>query len=942
MNLILVLRAEIVCLIILLFLVFVAGRYRMGKHDSRFFYSLLIFALVHVAMDIVTVWTVNHTATVPLLWNDLAHVAFYLSAMLFACGLSLYIYNLTTEKELTRGQQLIAVIPIGIYLLLLLAQVLKIEYVPVDGTWVSEGSAPTVGFAIAFGYILMGLVAIIARWKQVAKHFKLTMLPMLGILILSGIVQMTVKEFLFTGCAVTAATVAFFFTLENPTAVLERKGMMDALSGLGTRSDYERDMVEYDREFSENRDVPFTFMFLDINNLRSVNGLFGHQEGDAYISHVAVLLMTNLRGAERLYRMGGDDFLAIYRGAGEETIVRDIRRVQEVCQTEKETREYAPELAIGYAISDPKYNSLRDVLRVADYMMFRNKADLKRESAEEAIRHTGTHMNLSGLTDRVFDAMCLVSEEYYPFLTNLETDVTRVAPAMVSFFGLEGEFLSDFSTVWQSLVHPDDLQEYTSDIGSTLSGRKQYHFVKYRVRAKNGEYVQVTCRGGVYHGRDGEPDVFAGYLVNHGAVGRLDTQTGLNNHLVLYERLAAALEEKTSAIVIRLAIRNTTRIHMLYGGETSAAVVRGVADLMRQTAEECGEAFSDHGDNLILYLPGMEEGLANEKFRQLRRRLSGGVLIDEEIIPVDLLGGAVHLPHEGLKTASEVRQAALFAVEEASRRDPENLGWFGRSGQQEQDGDQNLLRKVQHDCMMDRSRFCLRFQPIVRASDGSVAGAEALLRWRSEELGEVSPTRFIGFLENDPVYEPLGYDILRMAVRTAGRIQQKLPGFRINVNMTAPQLTSEDFIPRLLAILSEERFDPSCLILELTERCKEMDFALLAQRVEDLRKSGVRVALDDVGTGYSTFDLLLHLPADEIKLDMAFTQELPGNERHEMLASALCGTMLKDGVEICFEGVEDEETLQHLKTYGEVLLQGYYFDQPLLAEEFERKYCGEG
>ena len=226
--------------------------------------------------------------------------------------------------------------------------------------------------------------------------------------------------------------------------------------------------------------------------------------------------------------------------------------------------------------------------------------------------------------------------------------------------------------------------------------------------------------------------------------------------------------------------------------------------------------------------------------------------------------------------------------------------------------------------MMDRSRFCLRFQPIVRASDGSVAGAEALLRWHSEELGEVSPTRFIGFLENDPAYEPLGYDFLRMAVRTAGRIQQKLPGFRINVNMTAPQLTSEDFIPRLLAILSEEHFDPSCLILELTERCKEMDFALLAQRVEELRKSGVRVALDDVGTGYSTFDLL------------------PGNERHEMLASALCGTMLKDGVEICFEGVEDEETLQHLKTYGEVLLQGYYFDQPLLAEEFERKYCGEG
>ena len=114
------LRAEMVCLIILLFLVLVARRYRMGKRDSRIFSELLIFALVHVTMDIVTVWTVNHTATVPTLWNDLAHTVFYLSAMLFACGLSLYIYKLTVEKELTRGQQLIAMIPIGIYLLLLL------------------------------------------------------------------------------------------------------------------------------------------------------------------------------------------------------------------------------------------------------------------------------------------------------------------------------------------------------------------------------------------------------------------------------------------------------------------------------------------------------------------------------------------------------------------------------------------------------------------------------------------------------------------------------------------------------------------------------------------------------------------------------------------------------------------------------------------------------
>jgi PAS fold. len=102
--------------------------------------------------------------------------------------------------------------------------------------------------------------------------------------------------------------------------------------------------------------------------------------------------------------------------------------------------------------------------------------------------------------------MCLSGEEYYPYLSNMETDVTRVAPAMVEYFGLEGEFLKDFRQVWGPLIHPDDRQEFFTDLMATLEGKKRFHFCRYRAKAKNGEYVEIVCRGGVYHGRDGEPD----------------------------------------------------------------------------------------------------------------------------------------------------------------------------------------------------------------------------------------------------------------------------------------------------------------------------------------------------------------------------------------------------------------------------------------------------
>ena len=938
MNYVLILRAEIVCLIILVYLTLVSRTYRMGK-DAGIFRQILLFAILHVVMDIVTVWTVNHTETVPVFWNNAAHIVFYISAILFSYAMCLYSLNLSRARQLSQAKRLTALIPTGIYLILLVTGVLHIEYEQLNGTKASVGSAAIVGFLLAFAYFAVGILDIFWHWKRIGTHFKRTMLPMLFTLIISEMIQTQVKEFLFTGCAITVITVAFFFTLENPAAVLERKIMMDALSGLGTRSGYEHDMEEYDRMFSEDKNLKFTFLFVDINNLKSVNGLYGHQEGDAYIANMAVLLVTNLQNAEHIYRMGGDEFLAIYRKTDEKTVIRDIERVQKVCGKDR-NKGYTPELAIGYAISEPKYNNLRDVLRVADYMMYRNKADIKREIAEGVIHHTGTRLNLTGLTDRIFDAMCLTSEEYYPYLTNLETNVTRVAPSMAEFFGLESEFIADFSSVWIKKVHPDDLQEYVEDLTAAADGRKRYHFCKYRAMGRNGEYVDVTCRGGLYHGRDGEPDIFAGYVVNHGATNRIDPDTGLQTHHVLFERLDEALREKRGAVVIRLAIRNLNRIRMLYNSEIAGMVIRNMSSDFMQMVGESGEVFSNQGSNFILFLTDPDTLKANELYGQIRRHCAEGILAGNDVVPVDIIGGAVLLPDELLTTPSMIREASVFAIEVAGTSNRNSLTFYADPGMiNKGENLREVIREIHHDCVRDRTRFFLRFQPIIHAQTGKVAGAEALLRWRSEEHGEVPPGMFIGFLENDPAYEPLGYDIIRYAVRKARQFRNSLPDFRININITALQLLAEDFIPNVVKILSEEEYDPAHLMLELTERCKEMEFELLDKRVQELKNAGIRVALDDMGTGYSTIDLLLHLRVNEIKLDMGFTRELRGDEKHELLAGALCQGAEKRGVDVCFEGVETADMLEYLKSYGDVLVQGYYFDKPLLAEEFEKKYC---
>ena len=143
----------------------------------------------------------------------------------------------------------------------------------------------------------------------------------------------------------------------------------------------------------------------------------------------------------------------------------------------------------------------------------------------------------------------------------------------------------------------------------------------------------------------------------------------------------------------------------------------------------------------------------------------------------------------------------------------------------------------------------------------------------------------------------------------------------------------------MLQILAEEQFPPEHMILELTERCKEMEFDLLKQRVEEIRQGGLRVALDDIGTGFSTIDLLLHLDANEFKLDMLFTRHMQENENDLKFAEMLADIARQNNTLLCFEGVETEELRNYLKRFGKVLLQGFWFDKPLKFEEFTGKYC---
>ena len=226
------------------------------------------------------------------------------------------------------------------------------------------------------------------------------------------------------------------------------------------------------------------------------------------------------------------------------------------------------------------------------------------------------------------------------------------------------------------------------------------------------------------------------------------------------------------------------------------------------------------------------------------------------------------------------------------------------------------------------------FQPLCRAADHAVVGAEALARWRHQHLGPVPPDEFIAIAEQTGLIAELTSVVLDRSLMQARSWQDQGFALRVSVNLSSRSLTEGDLCEAVTAALQRHGLPPSALLLEITESTIMSNVEHASAVLGALRDAGVHTALDDFGTGHSSLTQLHAIPVDEIKLDRSFLARVDGDlaaRRVVATAVALCHDL---GKTVVAEGVEDLETADFLRDSGVDLLQGYYFGRPLPAEEW--------
>ncbi len=227
-----------------------------------------------------------------------------------------------------------------------------------------------------------------------------------------------------------------------------------------------------------------------------------------------------------------------------------------------------------------------------------------------------------------------------------------------------------------------------------------------------------------------------------------------------------------------------------------------------------------------------------------------------------------------------------------------------------------------------RRRFELHYQPIVDIAHGQTVALEALVRWRDPSRGLMLPETFISVAEESGLIDAIGLLILEDACREARKWHDAGYDIPVSINVSARQFDNDSFVERVRRALAVSGLPPTSLWIEITETCIMRDIDAITAMVAKLRRDGVRIVIDDFGTGYSTLGRIKSFPADALKIDRCFINDLPGGTVDKAFVSAIVTVASSCNMGLVAEGVERADQVHVLQELGCDLMQGFLFARP--------------
>ena len=407
-----------------------------------------------------------------------------------------------------------------------------------------------------------------------------------------------------------------------------------------------------------------------------------------------------------------------------------------------------------------------------------------------------------------------------------------------------------------------------------------------------------------------------------------DPLTGLPNRALLADRIrhmiAVSQRSRSGFAVALLDLDRFKFVNDTLGHATGDVLLKEVARRLRATVRESDTVARLGGDEFVLVMAGGLDA-AREVSRRVLEAMKTPLRHDEQLIDIGISIGIALYPDHGEDDVTLLRHADSAMYRAKRTRSGERV--FDGEGGEVQRSYLSLLGEMR--AALEGGQFELDYQPKLSLRTGLIAGLEGLVRWNHPERGRVPPNEFIPFAEQTGfMREVTRWVVERGAVFSRALAEAGL-NLEVSVNVSALDIQNPDFARELLDVLRRSATDPKRLCLEITESGVVSESEVAIRNLQAIARLGVKLSVDDFGTGYATLKQLQQLPVNELKIDRSF---VAGIHRHRGNLTIVRSTIelgKQLGLKVVAEGVESVEELRCLARLGCDEVQGYYLSRPM-------------
>src|SRR3989442_5948886 len=423
-------------------------------------------------------------------------------------------------------------------------------------------------------------------------------------------------------------------------------------------------------------------------------------------------------------------------------------------------------------------------------------------------------------------------------------------------------------------------------------------------------------------------------------LARHDGLTGLPNRTLMFDRLRQAIlaskREQHPLALQRMALDRFKEINDTFGHHGGDDVLRHVSTRLKGQLRESDTVARLGGDEFAIILPGVvDEAAAGATAARILQALQEPLVIDNESLEIRASVGIALFPRHAEDADILLRRAdaALYAPKRAG------AGIAFYTLEHEVDSS-SLTLTFELRRAIEENALTLHYQPVLRCGTSEVIGVEALVRWPHPRHGLLAPDRFIPLAEQSRLIRPLRRRVLEAAVQQQDRWWREGITLRMAVNLSIRNLQDPELVPCVTRVLDTYTVPRDWLSLEITESTLMADTDETLKVLAPLKEMGVRVSIDDFGTGFSSLTNLKRLPIDELKIDKTFVTEMPSKKKDGLIVRSTIDLAHALGLVAVAEGVEEASAWDMLAAQGCDLAQGYYICRPLPAPELARWYRG--